>query len=211
MQYTVEGAPIFEDLQFEQDKLKVVYDTTEDDFGPREITTIACSQLERTEKDTLLKYTLNGCEGEAPERLLLQVDFDLEEEDDFAFVLKYGVNRKNEMNTRDGKLIKDLQNGSLIEVSDFMISQKDKQLIYREMVLANYLADKELSEECNMKPYVSYELETTINAQARNYTWSECDTSSDGKEMSSLAQFIIDLVKSTKTYQSLPEVQGYYQ
>ncbi|WP_438495153.1 DUF4362 domain-containing protein [Paenibacillus sp. IHBB 3054] len=211
VQYTMEGDPIFKDLQFKKGKLWITDDTTQDEYGPHEILTYACSTLERSETDTALKYTLIGCEGEAAQRVVLQVDFDLQQEDRFEFVLKYGVNRRNEINIRDGKLNLDLQNGSVLEVLDFLLSQQDQQRIYREMVLANYLRDKEVSEECNMKPYVSYELETTINAREQHYIWSECDNSRDGTEMTALAKFIIEIVESGERYKGLPKAKGGYE
>jgi hypothetical protein len=109
VQYTMEGDPIFKDLQFKKGKLWITADTTQDEYGPHEILTYACTTLERRETDTALKYTLRGCEGEAAQRVVLQVDFDLQQEDRFEFVLKYGVNRRNEINIRDGKLILDAE------------------------------------------------------------------------------------------------------
>ena len=209
--YTPEGGPIFKKLQYKAGKLVIAYDTTEDEFGPKETGSYTCTALNRVDKNTVLEYNLTGCEGEYPETALLWIDFELSERDDFGFVLKYGVNRRNEINTIQAKLVKDLQDGSIAEVDDFKLSHEQLQGVYRELVLANYQQDKSLTESCNIKPAVSYELQLDINDHVRQFTWSECDQSPDGKDMTALARYIIGMVQEEEIYKELPDVRGYYE
>ncbi|WP_054939732.1 DUF4362 domain-containing protein [Paenibacillus ihuae] len=211
IQYTPEGGPIYKELRYKGGKLVIAYDTTEDEFGPKETGTFLCTALNRKEESTVLKYTLTGCEGEYPESALLWIGYELSEMDDFGFVLKYGVNLRNEINTIQEKLVKDLQNGSVAGTSDFKLSHEQLQMIFRELVLANYMQDKTLTDSCNIKPSVSYELQIDINDHEQQFTWSECDQSADGKEMTALARYIIGMVQEEKLYKELPDIRGYYE
>ncbi|WP_052380617.1 DUF4362 domain-containing protein [Paenibacillus camerounensis] len=211
IQYTIEGDPLFMELRYEGDKLSVTYDNTEDAFGSKEISMYTCSTLERKEESTELKYTLTGCEGEYPEAELLRVHYGLSEQADFGFVLQYGVNRRNEINTLEQRLVKDLQDGRTVEASDFRLPHAKLQSIYRELVLAGYMQDKTLTEACNRKPAVTYALLVEMNGNERNFAWSECDQSADGKVMTALAQSIISEVQESELYQALPETKGYYE
>ncbi|CAH1205041.1 hypothetical protein PAECIP111892_02615 [Paenibacillus auburnensis] len=211
IQYTPEGGPIYKELRYKGGKLVIAYDTTEDDFGPKETGTFVCTALNREDESTVLKYTLTGCEGEYPETALLWIGFELSEMDDFGFVLKYGVNLRNEINTIQEKLVKDLQDGSVAEADHFKLSHGQLQKIFRELVLANYMHDKTLTGSCNIKPSVSYELQIDINNHELQFAWSECDQSADGKEMTALARYIIGMVQEEKLYKELPDIRGYYE
>ncbi|WP_379160643.1 DUF4362 domain-containing protein [Paenibacillus sp. sgz5001063] len=195
VQHTIEGDPIFTVLEYKEGRLKYTIDTTEDAFGNPEMRTVSCTKLERVENDTLLKYTLTGCNIEPSERQLLSVEYDVAKQDRFEFMLKYGVNRKNEINTVEQKLVQVLRNGTVRVTEDYKLPDKDRQSIFRELVLRNILEEKQLSTECNRKPYESYELMVQVNGAERQYAWSECDTSKDGQSMNSIAQFIIDIIE----------------
>ncbi|QSF46546.1 hypothetical protein [Paenibacillus tianjinensis] len=82
-------------------------------------------------------------------------------------------------------------------------------MIFRELVLANYMQDKTLTDSCNIKPSVSYELQIGINDQEQQFAWSECDQSADGKVMTALARYIIGMVEEEKLYKELPDIRGY--
>ncbi|MDR6552595.1 DUF4362 domain-containing protein [Paenibacillus qinlingensis] len=208
--YTIEGDPIFNDLTYKDNKYEMRNDTTKDKFGSPLVKTCTCAKLERNETDKFLKYTLSGCDGDRKEIEVLQIPFDVENQDTFEFDLRYGVNQKNEINTINNNIVKDLQNGEVTEVSDFHFNKEDRQKIYKEMVLANYLGDKELSNKCNRNPYVSYDLTVHINSGKRHYHWTECDSNEDGKMMTKLANAIIEIVQANDIYKQLPAVKGQY-
>ncbi|KUP26385.1 DUF4362 domain-containing protein [Paenibacillus sp. DMB5] len=211
IQFTPEGDPIFTEVRYREGKLVLAYDSMEDAFGPKETGTYTCRALEKSKGSTALEYTLTGCEGEYPEAALLWINYKLSEQDDFGFVLKYGVNRKNEINTLQGKLVKDLQDGTTVEAAEFRLPQAKLQSIYRELVLAGYVRNKTLTEDCNIKPAVSYELLVQMNGSERKFAWSECDHSADGEGMTAVAQHMISEVQEGEFYQALPETKGYYE
>lgn len=200
VRYTDEGDPIFYNLNFNGSNLTVKYDSTKDQFGGGEVKTYHCKEIQKQESNTETTYLVDDCPeiGE-----LLSISHDVDKQDLFAFDLKYGVGKKNEINTKDKELIKDLQNGEIVAVKDFQFSKEEMNKLYKWMILSNYLGEKKLSKECNKKPYVSYELTVWINDAIRHFEWSECDQSKDGKEMSELVQNILDVLKKNPHYQSL--------
>ncbi|MFC5702165.1 DUF4362 domain-containing protein [Cohnella faecalis] len=210
VQYTIEGDPIYHDLTVSDQKITLRYDTTEDKFGSGKITTYECEELARTETGTLLAYTLKGCSGGNKERAVLRVPFDLQAQDYFGFVLKYGVGERNEVNTIDRILAKDLQNGKRATIDGFQLTADELQRIYKTLVLANYLSEKRLTTECNRKPHQSYYLKVKINGADREYRWSECDGGQDGIAMTEVSKAIIDVVSNRDDYKKLPDVQGSY-
>lgn len=210
--YTIEGDPIYHDLFVKEQNIELKYDTREDKFGSGRVTTYTCDKLERIETDTQLDYTLKGCTGDNKEWVILQLSFDVEKQDYFGFQLKYGygVNEKNEVDTVNKKLVKDLQNGETATINDFQLSTMELQTIYRKMVLSNYLGKKELVTACNQEPHQSYYLKVLINSGNREYRWSECDVSEDGKTMTELMNVIKDVVSQRDDYRKLPDVKGAY-
>lgn len=206
--YTIEGDPIFHDLTYHDGKLTIIRDTTKDKFGQGEIITYVCKGIQKQESETETKYIMEEC-PDFPE--LLTIFHDVDKEDYFAFELKYGVGLKNKINTKEQKLIKDLQNGETVAVSDFQFSKKEMNAIYKLLIFSNYIEEKKLYKECNQKPYESYELNVWINSGERHFVWSECDKSRDGLEMTKLVQNILEIVKNNSVYQSLPKVKGYYK
>ncbi|WP_066070305.1 DUF4362 domain-containing protein [Neobacillus soli] len=206
--FTIEGDPIFHDLDYNGSKLEIKVDTTKDKFGQGEIITYVCKGIQKHESNTETKYSLIECPNLEE---LLTISHDVDQQDYFAFELKYGVGMKNIIDTKDQRLVKDLQNGETIAVSDFQFSKEEMNKIYKLMILSNYLGEKKLNKECNQEPYKSYELNVWINSGERQFEWSECDKSPDGKEMIELVHDILDILKNNSTYQSLPEVKGSYE
>lgn len=210
VRYTTEGAPIYHDLDYNGSNLTFTLDTTKDMYGQGEVNSYDCKSIQRQETNTETKYSLEGCPNSQMSEILF-ISHDVDKEDYFAFELKYGVDKKNEIDTRDQELIKDLQNGETVVVSDFQFSKEEMNKIYKLMVFSNYLEEKELSKACNQKPYESYELNVWINSANRNYEWGACDHSEDGKEMTTLILNILKVLNDNPTYQSLPSVEGGYE
>lgn len=191
--YTIEGDPIYHDLDFDGTLLNFRLDTTEDQFGQGNVTTYECKQISKSESDTETKYLLDGCaNGQTGE--LLTISHNVEMEDYFEFELKYG---KNEIDTKEMVLTKDLKNGEMLTINDFQLSTEQMNRIYKELVYANYLQPKSLSNSCNEKSNEDYELYVWINSATRNFQWSSCDQSEDGLEMTNLVEKIIDITEET--------------
>lgn len=209
--YTIEGDPIFYDLKYSDSGFQLRYDTTKDKFGSPLVKVYDCKGFEKSESDVDLRYTLTGCKGENDEIDVLKLDYNVAEQDLFEFTLLYGITEKNEIHTAERKLVKDLQNGEVAELADFELTTQERGLIYKEMVLANYLEEKKLSNACNVEPHVSYDLTTRINGGERHYEWSECNSGEDNETMTKLVRKIIAIVEGKEEYKALPEVKGAYE
>lgn len=209
--YTIEGDPIFDEVSYEQDRVKVRRDNTQDHFGKPAVKTYFCSRLSKEETETQLLYTLSGCDGEDEQVYLFRLDYDVGQQDTFEFALRYGFQGKNVIDTFQNRVIKDLITAGTAEIQDFKLTPKERQAIYKEMVLANYLEPKELSMACNIIPYGIYDLKVRINNAEHQYQWSQCDRSPDGLDMLKVANRIVELVLARKEYQELPPAQGGYQ
>jgi hypothetical protein len=208
--YTIEGDPIFYDLKYSKSDFQLRYDTSEDKFGSPLVKVYDCKGFEKRESEVALRYTLTGCKGESDEIDVLTIDYNVAEQDLFEFTLLYGITEKNEIHTAEHKLVKDLQNGEVAELSDFTLTSEERGLIYKEMVLANYLEEKKLSAACDVKPHASYNLTVRINGGERHYEWSECNSGEDNEAMTKMVQKIIAIVEGKDEFKALPEVKGGY-
>lgn len=197
--YTIEGDPIFLDLAYDGSELKVTYDSTEDKFGSGEIETFICKSIQKQEANTETKYILEECPqlGE-----FLTISHDVDKVDFFAFALTFGTDK---VDTKNQELIKDLHNGEIATIKDFQFSKEEMNQIYKLMIFSNFLEEKKLSKECNQKANEKYHLTVWINDAERQFEWSQCDSSDDGKEMTALIQNILTILKNNPTYQTLPK------
>lgn len=205
VQYTIEGDPILTDLDYNREIIQYQHDTTRDQYGSGSITKKTCQNIAKTETNTETYYNLS-CSGIQEE--IIYVEHDTTAQDRFEFHLKYGVGKKNEINTKNQELVKDLQNGEMVTVSDFQFSEEELNRIYKAMIFANYLSEVNLSDSCNQKPYESYELTVWINSGERHFEWTECDKSPDGKKMSAMKDQILETLKQNETYKALPLSKG---
>lgn len=206
--YTIEGDPIFLDITYDGTSIQSRHDSTKDQYGSGEITEQRCERITKNETDTETSYELE-CGEETKE--ILHFQYDTEQQDKFEFQFKYGVNKKNDVDTVNQKLVKDLQNGETVTVSDFQFNRKELNQIYKAMVLANYLDEKNLTSDCNQKPHESYELTVWINGAERHFEWSECDKSKHGLQMKKMKNEIIRVIEENETYKTLPPTQGGYK
>ncbi|MFK9090878.1 DUF4362 domain-containing protein [Bacillus salipaludis] len=203
--YTIEGDSIFQDLEYDGSNLAIKVDTTKDKFGGGEISNYVCKGIQKQESNTETKYLIEGCPDLSD---LLTISHEVDQQDYFAFELKYGVGLKNKIDTKNQEVIKDLNNGNTAAIMDFQFSKEEMNNIYKLMILSNYLGDKKLSTKCNQKPNESYELTIWINDGGRHFKWSECDKSMDGKQMTDLVHHIIEILKNNSTYQALQGGNG---
>lgn len=208
VRYTIEGDPIFHDFDYNGENLVYTHDSSEDEYGSGEVETFTCKKIEKQETSTQTTYTLNGC----PDSMeILTISYNVEEQDLFAFRLKFGVGEKNVIDTKKEDLVKDLQNGEMVAVSDFQFSIDEMNKIYKLMIFANFLEEKKLNNQCNKKPHESYDLHVWINGGEKQFSWTECDEGKDGKEMTQLVKDILKVLDENPTYQKLPEVNGSYE
>lgn len=202
VRYTIEGDPILHTLDYDGSKLSFTVDTTEDKFGQGEVKTYACKNITKEETNVQTQYFLEGCPNNEMGELL-KIDYDVDKEDLFAFQLKYGEDKENEINTKEQKLEVKHQNGSGTRVSDFQFSKEEINKIYKLMVFANFLEEKKLSAKCEKDSSEPFELKVWINGATRHFEWSDCDQSKDGKVMTKLAKNIVQVLKGNSIYKRI--------
>jgi hypothetical protein len=176
VQYTIEGDPLITDLDYDEEQIHVKFDTTRDKFGSGEVTTSTCGQLVREENPTNLSYYMTECKGASSDiSQVLQVSYDVKQQDLFEVQLKYGPELENTVDVRE----------------------PNKQEVYKKLVLANYLDVDPLDNKCDdQEKAQSYYMHVKINGGERTYRWASCDSSEDAKNLTEIAQYIIDADKN---------------
>lgn len=193
--YTIEGDPIVTDLSFAGDSLEVKNDSSRDKFGSGEITKISCSDLIEEVNPTNTTYMAVGCANVSyGMQEILQIDYNMDQQDLFEFELKYGLNQENEIST--------LTNTDLI-------TKDEKQEVYKSLVFANYLAEKDLTTSCDSEGMLNYYLKVYINGAEREFHWKACDQSADGVKFTNIANAIIEKAANKQLVQPKVTVQGY--
>ena len=143
--YTIEGDPIVKDLKFNGESLEVKIDNTRDAYGSGGIQTINCGQLIEEVNPTNTSYIATNCK-EVPYEMeeIIQIQYSMSQQDLFEIDLKYGVNLENEINTKTDEIIK--ENGT---TEPFQMAENVKQELYKRLVFANYLDEKEIVASCD--------------------------------------------------------------
>ncbi|WP_060671100.1 DUF4362 domain-containing protein [Rossellomorea vietnamensis] len=188
--YTIEGDPILTDLSYNGKQIEVKHDTTRDQYGSGGVDTFQCGKLKREENPTNLSYYLTGCEGVTGETWgVLETSYDVNRQDVFEVELRYGA-KEGEKQT--------------IELND-----EDKQEVYKQLVLANYLNSKPTSDECPKgKQADNYLMKVKINGGNHTLNWNACGSHEISKPFTDIAEYIIYASKHpTKTSENV--VYGY--
>ncbi|WP_019909568.1 hypothetical protein [Paenibacillus sp. HW567] len=134
---------------------------------------------------------------------------------DFAFSVRYGVTAKNEINTFNGTVTKDLVSSGTA-TANLKLTDAEMTDIYNRMRELNVLGELKLEVEdkaCAQVPYVEEHWLIQINGEQRPLDWSEehCQIPSDARKLKELRNVIVELVTSRSEYQALPEAVGGYE
>lgn len=161
-----------------------------------------------------LALLLIGCESNEMSMESSNAVMPAEMPSDFDFKVQFGVMKKNEINTFDNTITKDLIADGTVKVN-LPLTLEEKTKIYEKMKEVNITEKKELipKTNCMKKPFSEDEWMITINGETINHYISEeyCDTTDDAKQLIELRNYIFTLVKSKEEYKSLPEANGWYE
>lgn len=203
--YTIEGDPIVRDLKYNGESLEVKNDSSRDAYGSGEIRTIRCGQLIEEVNPTNTSYIATDCK-DLPYGMdeILKIEYNMSQQDLFEIELKYGENLENEINTKSGEIKK--ENG---KTEPFYMAENVKQELYKRLLFANYLDEKEIGASCDRPNAIVYNLKVHINGAKKGINWKDCDESPDGVKFTKIANYIIE--ESEKIQPEKPEVivQGY--
>lgn len=137
--------------------------------------------------------------------------------DDFGFAVQFGVDKKNEINTFEETVTKDLiQNGTI--TTSITLTEKEMQQIYEKMKDVHIVEEKKLIPEpidgeiCYQQPHEEDEWKIRVNGETIHHSVSGayCDSTADASELFELRNYIFDIVKRKDTYKDLPEAVGGY-
>jgi hypothetical protein len=170
--YTIEGDPILTDLAYDGKQIEVKHDSTRDQYGSGGVDTFQCGKLKQEENPTNLSYYLTDCDGVQGNMWdILTASYDVQRQDVFEVELRYG--KEGEKQT--------------IELND-----EDKQEVYKQLVLANYLNSKPESDECpKEKQADNYFMKVKINGGNHTLNWNACGSHERSKPFTDIAEYII--------------------
>jgi hypothetical protein len=140
---------------------------------------------------------------------ILQISYNMSQQDLFEFDLEYGVNLEHEINTLTNTIKKENNATETHLKRDFVMAAGVKQEVYNRLVFVNYLAEKDLVTTCDNEDAMNYNLKVHINSAQREFRWSACDQSIDGVKFTKIAEYIIEQSEQKQSEKPEVMVQGY--
>ncbi|CAG9621503.1 hypothetical protein [Sutcliffiella rhizosphaerae] len=132
--------------------------------------------------------------------------------DDFSFILKYGFEARDILNTIDHTYTKNMVLDEDITI-DLELSNEEIEAIYMKIKEIDLLAsaDKASDVSC-VDPYERNEITLTINGEVYERKWitSKCDKRADDK-LKEFTDFIsYDIIRGKEEVKQLPATRGGY-
>jgi len=137
---------------------------------------------------------------------------------DFDFSIQFGVQKKNEINTFEETVTKDLiADGTA--TTELILTEEEMKDIYEKMQEINIVETKEFTPEpvkgtvCIRRPYEIDRWEIIINGETLTHLISGeyCEPTNDTKQLIDLRNYVFNIIKSKDEYKSLPESNGGYR
>ncbi|QHW34070.1 hypothetical protein GZH47_26940 [Paenibacillus rhizovicinus] len=134
--------------------------------------------------------------------------------DDFDFKVRYGYGMKDEIDTYENTVTKDLiVKGSA--TADLVFSDSEMRTIYAKMKAINIMQLKELNPinpGCGQIPYDQASWTITIAGETKTLTWSgeHCSLTASAKKLLELQTYIAGIVRATDAYKAMPAAEGGY-
>ncbi|NOU78068.1 hypothetical protein GC101_04160 [Paenibacillus sp. LMG 31459] len=175
------------------------------------------SSLRRVYLLLLAVLLLNGCSTDKEaERAAGQNVMPQEMPGDFDFLVRYGYGEatKNEINTYQDIVVKDLiMNGTAS--ANVTLTGDEMRSIYDQMKEINIMGTLELvpaRQSCAVTPYQEDSWQITVDGVTRDLSWSgeTCELTDDAGQLLELRNFIADIVAGKEAYKELPEAEGGY-
>ena len=135
---------------------------------------------------------------------------------DFAFQVRYGFGDppKNEINTYDGTVTKDLiADGSV--TTDISFTQEELLDIYKQMRDLDIMGSKKLSSKSNSSSKIPYQTDSwkvTLDGTTKSFEWTDryVTLTADARQLWELRKWITMIVEEKEAYQALPDASGGY-
>lgn len=164
----------------------------------------------------LLGYQQNGKEEELNNEISKIMQKDMPS--DFDFSIQFDVQKKNEINTFEGTVTKDLIADGTAK-TELILNEEEMKNIYEKMQEINIAETKKFTPEpingtvCMQAPYGEDEWKIMINGETITHLISGeyCEPTKDAKQLIELRNYVFTIIKSKDEYKSLPESNGGYQ
>lgn len=133
---------------------------------------------------------------------------------DFYFVLNYGINAKNQLDTQKGTYTKDMVTAPSVTTA-LKLSDKEVNEIYTSMRNINILSYPDnFNPKSNMgqKPFLTYSIKIIVNGKEKNIYWNDefISSSKEAVNLRALFKRIHEIISSKEEYKKLPAPQGGY-
>lgn len=134
--------------------------------------------------------------------------------EDFNFAIQFGIGKKNEINTFENTVTKDLiLDGTATTEINFTKEQMNN--IYKKMKEINILETKKFtpkSDNCVQQPHGEDEWKIRIDGRMVTVFISGkyCTTTNDARQLIRLRDYIFNIVKNKPEYKQLPNSKGMY-
>lgn len=133
---------------------------------------------------------------------------------DFNFVLNYGVDAKNQLDTQKGTYTKDMFSAPSVTTA-LKLSDKDMNEIYKTMRSINILSYPEkFNPKSNMcqTPFQTYSIKIMLDGKEKSIYWKDENVSNDkdAVKLRDLFARIDKIVSEKDEYKKLPQPQGGY-
>lgn len=165
----------------------------------------------------LLSIVLFACQPKGEEQALYDSP-PQEMPSDFNFSLQFGIQKKNEINTFEGMLTKDLIADG-VATGDLILTEEEMEDIYERMREIKIAEPKDFTPEpvngevCTQEPYEEDEWNIVINGETitHSISGSFCEPTADAKQFIELRNEVVNQIKRKVEYKSLPKSRGGYE
>lgn|SRR5690625_36022 len=173
----------------------------------------------------LIAIVLIGCTGGSPKDKILSPTKDNsisetmpdEMPDDFGFSVSFGYDKRNEINTFNSTVTKDLIDDGTITV-DIELTNAEMLEVYEKMKGIDVTGSKQFipepvgGEMCQQDPYEEDKWKITFDGETINHYISGeyCEPTEDARQFFELRNFLFGKIKNRDEYQELPESSGGY-
>lgn len=133
---------------------------------------------------------------------------------DFAFSVRFGITGKNEVNTFNGTVTKDLVIKGTAQ-AELVLTDSEMADIYARLRTINIYRELNLEPDmrnCTKTPFGEEHWQIRLDGEERSFYWDEenCEITADAEQLKELRSYIFELVKSKPAYLELPEAVGGY-
>lgn len=133
---------------------------------------------------------------------------------DFAFSVRFGITGKNEINTFNGTVTKDLVTKGTAQ-AELVLTDSELADIYARLRTIDIYRELKLEPDmknCEMTPFGEEHWQIRLDGEERSFYWDEenCEITADAEQLKELRSYIFELVRTKPAYLELPEAVGGY-